>query len=111
MTQARDKAVPVQHNRLHQCLLCSNQMVILFNGGSFQSLYFAWWKASSGISLASSGLLASPTRSCDSLDNDHVTAVVHSSGVTRTPGCGACLVDLLVVVHAWLTSWLWCMLG
>ena len=45
---------------------------------TFQSLYFAWGQAFAGILLASSDLLGGPSRSCDRLDDDHMTAVVHS---------------------------------
>ena len=43
--------------------------------------FFAWSQSFAGISLASSGLMASSPRSCDRLDDDHMTAVVHHRGV------------------------------
>ena len=44
---------------------------------TFQSLCTRLVKAFAGISLASSGLRVSPPRSCDRLDDDHMTAEVH----------------------------------
>ena len=48
---------------------------------TFQSqFFFAWSQAFAGISLASSGLMHSPPRSCDRLDDDHMTAVYRGWG-------------------------------
>ena len=43
---------------------------------TFQSQLFFTPQAFAGISLASSGRMARPLRSCDRLDDDHMTAVV-----------------------------------
>ena len=67
--------------------LCNVEYVLFV---TFQSRCFAWWQAFTCISHSSSGLLASPPRSCDCLDGDHVTAVVHRRwGGARTPGRGS----------------------
>ena len=49
----------------------------IFSLPFIQSLCFRLVQAFAGISLASSGLLASPMRSRDRLDDDQMTAVVH----------------------------------
>ena len=45
--------------------------------GLWQSVCIRLVQAFTGISLASSGLLVSPPRSCDRLGDDHMTTVVH----------------------------------
>ena len=42
---------------------------------TFQSQFFFASQAFVGFSLASLGLMARPLRSCDHLDDDHVTAI------------------------------------
>ena len=46
---------------------------------SYLSESFLWlgWQAFASLTLASSGLLVGPLRSCDCLDDDHMTAVGH----------------------------------
>ena len=48
--------------------------------------FFAGSQAFVDIPLASSGLMGSPPRSCDRLDDDHMTAVVRRRRGARTPG-------------------------
>ena len=55
-----------------------NEYLFVSFFGTFQSQFlFARSQAFAGISLALLGLMASPPRSCDRLDDDHMTAVVH----------------------------------
>ena len=42
-----------------------------------ESFLLLGWQAFTSLTLASSGLLARPSRSCDCLDDDHMTAVGH----------------------------------